>query len=294
MSTITPQKLAIYYSYPSLINGSAGNIDAAVTEFKKYHIVVLGSGLETAHPDHDNTIAIIQNPNIGGTKFYGYIDSTLSLDDIQTKIDQWSAMGVKGIFLDKFGYDFGNTRISQRQAIWSVHAVNLKAMVNAWDPNDAFSPNVNASNPTGLATRLGPNDYYLAESFAVMNGPYDDADYDSNGIKDFQDKAVKLQGYRTTYGTKIAAVATLGSDTFSQELADYSYFAAVLNGFDAWAFGEEFYSASSANLPFRTRKPVFGTKFTNAITTTGGILEHQSNVGIHIDTNAHTVANLLD
>jgi len=297
MASITPKKLAIYYSYPSLVNGASGNISTAVDVFSQYDLLVFGDGLQDpSHPDYSNTVAIVNHAGMTNTTIFGYIDSTLTLDAIQGKIDQWYVAGVKGIFLDKFGYDFGLTRQKQREITWCVQnkGSGLKVFVNAWNPDDVFSPTTNASNPSGLPTRLGSNDWYLAESFAVINGAYDDNDTDSNGIKDFQDKAVKMKNYNTTYGTKMAAIATLGSATFTQNLADYSYFSAVLNGLDAWGFGEEFFSAVSAQLPFRTRATFYGTKFTAPITTAGGILEHQTNIGIHIDTNAHTVDILLD
>lgn len=298
MSSITPKKLAIYYGWPSVVNGAGGDVNTASATFGQYEQVVFGDGLqETSHPDHANTVAIINHVALANTDVYGYIDSAQSLDAIQTKIDLWAVMGVDGIFMDKFGYDFGISRERQREIVWSIHekGTGLKAFVNAWNPDDAFSPAVHATyNPAGLATRLGSNDWYLAESFAVVNGAYDDADTDSNGIRDFQDKAVKAVSYRTTYGTKIATIATLGSATFAQNLADYSYFATVLNGLDSWGFGEEFFSASSAQLPFRTRIPFYGTHFTGPITTTGGVLEHQTNVGIHVDTNTHTVGILLN
>lgn len=291
---IIPQKLCIYFSYPSLVNGSAGNIPSASAVFSQYEQVIFGSGLEEVdHPDHANTVAIISS--LPDTTIFGYIDSTLSLDTIQTKIDLWKDMGCKGIFCDRFGYDFGLTRSSQRSIIWSIHAANLKAFVNCWNPDDAFSnvvvPYV---NPDGLVTRLNNKDWYLAESFAVINGSYDDADTDSNGIKDFQDKAAKMVAYRTTYGTKMAAVATLGSATFTQNLADYSYYIAALNKFDGWGMGEEYYSASSASLPFRSRTVFYGTKFTSGFTVIDGKLERKTNIGIHVDTNAHTINTLLD
>ncbi len=297
MTNITPKKLAIYYSYPSLVNGSGGVISSAVAVFSQYDLIVFGDGLqEPSHPDHSNTITIINDPLMANSKVFGYIDSTLPLDDIQDKIDQWENMGgIKGIFCDKFGFDFSVSRRRQREIIWSIHSKNLKAFVNAWNPDDVFSPTVDATyNPDGLATRLKNSDYYLAESFAVINGAYDDNDLDSNGVKDFQDKAVKMTSYKATYGTNMTAIATLGSATFSQNFVDYSYYAAVLNKMDAWGLGEEFYSAVSASLPFRTRTTFYGTHFTSAITTTGGILERRSNVGIHINTNDHTVNILLD
>jgi hypothetical protein len=298
MSNIIPKKLAIYYSYPSLVNGAAGNISAAVATFSQYDLIVFGDGLQlSSHPDNSNTISIINDPAMANVLVFGYIDSTLDLDTIQTNIDLWFDMGVKGIFCDRFGYDFGNSRQHQREIIWSIHAksTSFRAFVNAWNPDDAFSPAVDATyNPSGLATRLNNRDWYLAESFAVINGSYDDADSDSNGIKDFQDKAVKMNAYKTTYGTKMAAIATLGSATFVQNFADYSYYVATLNKFGAWGFGEEFYSASSAMLPFRTRATFYGTKFTSAISTAGGIIERQTNVGLHIDSVNHTINILLD
>jgi hypothetical protein len=299
MSNITPLKLAIYYSYPSLVNNSNGDVSAAAAVFSAYDILVLGSGLETPeHPDHNNTIAIINDPIMANCMVFGYIDATLSLDQIQSKTDLWYDMGnIKGIFLDQFGYDFGVNREKQRSIIWSIHnrASGFKAFVNAWNPDDVFSPAVDPiNNPLGLVTRMSKKDWYLAESFGVMNGAYDDTDSDNNGIKDFQDKAFKLINYRDTYKFSIAGGATLGSATFDQNLVDYSYFLTVLNRFNAFSFSEEFYSASSASLPFRTRKPFEGTKFSSQISTDAGILERRTNVGIHVDTNAHTVNILLD
>jgi hypothetical protein len=296
--TLPPKKLAIYYGWPSAVNAAGGDVNTAAAVFKDYHQVVFGAGLEdTSHPDHNNTVSIINHVDMANTEVFGYIDGTLALNAVQEKIDKWYTMGVKGIFIDRFGYDFGLTREKQREIVWSIHEKGtntLKAFVNAWNPDDVFSPAVHANNPGGLATRLGANDVYLAESFAVLNGAYDDADWNSDGKKDFQDKAEKATGYRTTFGTKIAAVSTYDNSAFDQNKADYSYFASVLNGFDSWGFGEEFFSASSASLPFRTRKPFYGTKFTGAINIVGGVYERNTNIGIHINTTAHTTDVLLD
>jgi len=279
------------------VNGASGNIAAAVAAFSQYDLLIVGDGLESpTHPDYANTVAILSNSGMANTAVFGYIDSTQTTDVVQGKIDQWSALNIKGIFLDKFGYDYGNTRQHQREIVWSTHNKNggLKAFVNAWNPDDAFSPAVDSvHNPGGLATELGANDYYLAESFAVNEGAYDDSNTNGTGVLDFQYKAQKMSGYNATYGTQMAAIATLGTATFVQNFADYSYFASVLNGFNAWGFGEEYYSASSCNLPFRIRATFYGTAFTGAITTVGGLYEHQTNVGIHVDTNAHTVNILL-
>jgi hypothetical protein len=292
--TLIPLKLAIYYGWLSSVNATF-TVSGAVGVFKVYDLLIVGAGLELpTHGDYTNTLAIINDPGMVNTKVFGYIDATQTLDVIQGQIDLWKLTGVKGIFLDKFGYDFGLTRDVQREIIWCVHAVNLIAFVNAWNPDDVFSPAVGPNNTNGLATRLNPTDWYLAESFAVKLGAYDDNDLDSNGIKDFQDKAVKMVNYQAIYGTQLAATSSYDNEAFDQHKLDYSYYASVLNGFNAYSFGEYLYSAVSAQLPFRTRTIFYGTKFTNAITTTSGILEHQTNVGIHVDTNSHTVNILLN
>lgn len=303
MSNITPKKLAIYYGWPSAVNGAGGDVATAVNTYKDYKLVIFGQGLENdSHPDHANTTAIINHPDMANTQTFGYVDATLDLDDIQVKIDLWGSMGVNGIFVDQFGYDYGVSRNKQRSIVWSIHHTHsgntdnhLKAFVNAWNADHAFGSDVDpVNNPTGKDTRLNSNDWYLAESFAVMDGNYDDSDYDANNVKDWQDKAIKLVNYRTQKGTKIAAVATGGNIPFDQSKADYSYYAAALNGFDAWGWGEEFYSASSASLPYHDRAAIHGNNFTGNITNTAGVLQRQTNVGIKIDTNTHQIGAILN
>lgn len=293
MSEIVTKKLAIYYGYPSSVNGTY-TVSGAVDVFMKYKIVVFGSGLENpSHPDYSNVVAIINDPLMKNTKVFGYVDSTLSLDVIQNNIDLWSNINVSGIFMDQFGYDYGLTRETQREIIWSIHEKGnnkLSAFVNAWNVDDVFGNNVDPiHNSSGLPTRMGPNDIYLAESFAVMNGQYDDSDIDNNGILDWQDKAIKMTNYKNTYGTKMASVTTWDSSPFDQNKMDYAYFASLLNNFDYYGFGEQYFSASSAQLPFRTRKTYHGTDFTSTITMSNGIYSRTTNVGIKLDTTNHTV-----
>src|SRR5437016_9884185 len=111
MSRIESKRLAIYYGYPSGVNGTF-TVPGAINVFKDYYLIVFGDGLEAvSHPDHANTVAIIAG--LTNSKVYGYIDSTLSITTLQTNIDNWALMGVAGIFCDRFGYDFGLTRAAQ-------------------------------------------------------------------------------------------------------------------------------------------------------------------------------------
>src|SRR5688500_8633894 len=45
---LSPRRLAVYYGYPSLVNGSGGDVERAVATFAAYDVVVFGDGLEFA------------------------------------------------------------------------------------------------------------------------------------------------------------------------------------------------------------------------------------------------------
>lgn len=298
MTDIVTKRLAIYYGYPSSVNGTY-TVSGAVDVFKKYKILVLGSGLEDpSHPDHNNTAAIISDPLMKGTKVYGYIDATQPLNIIQNKIDLWFNINVAGIFMDQFGYDFGLTRVKQREIIWSIHEKGnnkLSAFVNAWNVDDVFGTTIDPiHNPDGLPTRMNENDIYLAESFVVINGQYDDTDNNNDDIMDWQDKAIKMVNYRNSYGSKMAAITTWNTDPFDQSKMDYAYFASILYNLDYFGFGELYFSASDAQMPFRTRKVYYGNKFTGEIiSSAGGIFTRTTNIGIKLDTSNHTVNTII-
>lgn len=288
--TFPPEKLAVYYGWPSAVNGAGGSVPTAAAVFADYDAVVFGAGLEDpGHGDHANTVAIIADPQMVNTTVYGYIDATLTLNDIQGKIDLWEAMGVAGIFLDRFGYDFAVSRERQREMLWCVHCKNLKAFVNAWNPDDVFSSAVEPTyNPLGLDTRMGADDIYLAESFQVVNGDYD------TGVAAWQAKVGKMESFRTTFGSKMATVSTWDARPYEQAKWDYSYYSAAQRSFDLAGFGEEFFSASSASLPFRARKEIHGDRLVGSLVDVGGVLERQTNIGLQVDTNTFTVDELLD
>jgi len=291
---IIPKKLAIYYGYPSLVNGSS-TIQEAVDTFKVYDLIVFGAGLENIlHPDYLKTIQIINHQEMTQTEIYGYIDSTLSITNIKVKIDLWKLTGVEGIFCDQFGFDFGLNRNKQNQIVNYVHQKNLKAFVNAWDPDDVFDPSIKPNcNPNGELCKLGIDDWYLAQSFAIKLGQYDDIDTDTDGNTDWEEKAQKMINYKNTYLTKMATITTYDTSSYDQNKADYGYYASVIHNFDAWGFGEENFSAVSTLLPYRSRKIVIGTVFTTTINKNGNILERDTNGGISINTINHTISNIM-
>ena len=288
MTSLIPKKLAIYYGWPSVVNATY-TVNGAANVFKDYDTVVLGAGLENnLHGDHQNTIDIINHPDMVNTLCYGYINSTDSLSSNETKIDNWLSMGIDGIFCDNFGYDFGVTRSQQNDLVNYIHSKSLSAFVNAWEPDDVFSNNIVATyNPSGISHVLGADDYYLAESFQIINGGYQDTTF-------WKTKSDKMVNYKNIYGTKMATITTTDSTVFDQNKWDYSYMSAVLYNFDLVGWGELYYSASSGSLPFRIRADVFGDYFTgNIVEGPSDVFSRGTNVGIKIDTVNHTVDYLL-
>jgi hypothetical protein len=288
MSQIEAKTLAIYYGYPSSVNATY-TVPLAAAVFGQYDLVVWGATLEnTTHPDHLNAIAIIANPQMSKTKVYGYISSTDPIATNQTNIDNWAAMGVKGIFCDTFGYDFGVSRATQNQLVDYIHGKNLSAFVNAFNPDDAFSTDANPTyNPQRDACHLGTNDWYLAESYQIIDDVYDET---SNWIT----LSEAIQKYKCDLGIKVATITTTLTGLFDQNKFDYAYFSTLLYGFDASGWGEQDYSAITAQLPFRQRKKFYGKTYDPAgIKMQGDIFSIKTNVGFLVNTTTHTVDYLL-
>ena len=285
---VVSQKLAIYYGWPSAVNATYSPPLAAGV-FKQYNLVVFGAGLEDlSHPDHLNTIAIIADPQMVKTKVFGYINATDGFVINKPKIDNWTLMGVAGIFLDRFGYDFGVSRADQNQLVDYIHSQNLSAFVNAYFPDDAFSSNANATyNPQRDACHLGSNDWYLAESYQIINDIYDEA---STSIA----RSNLIKKYKSDTGVKVATITTTLSGVFDQNKFDYAYFSTLLFGFEASGWGEQDFSAITAQLPFRPRKKFYGTKYDSAgIEVNGNIISIKTNIGFELNTTTHKVDHVL-
>ena len=275
---INHKKLAIYYGWPSAVNATY-TVSAAIAVFKNYNILVFGDGLQdVTHPDHANTLAIIAG--IPKTKVYGYIDSVLSLETLRPKIDNWKEMGVAGIFCDKFGYDFGLTRANQNEIVDYIHSKNLSVFVNAYNPEDAFAPTSDA------ITHLGAKDWYLAESYQIINDEY-------QSVSEWKIRSEAMKKYKHAVGTSMAVITTTQSGVFDQSKFNYAFYSSLIYGFDAFGWGEQDYSASTAQLPFRQRPKIYGTEYTSDMIEEDGIFTRQTNVGFKVNTVTRTIDYLL-
>ena len=262
-----PARLAIYYGYPSLVNGAKGDIPKAVAAFSLYDVVVFGDGLEfTDHQssrvaqgdpaEHQKLVQIIAGMKRlnSGIRIYGYVPlgeyQHLSGNEIEQRIGLWKQMGVAGIFLDEASYDFGNVdRARQNKAVTYVHQQGLSAFVNGYFPDHIFSLENEPlygkgknKNPGHLPTALNANDLYLLESFQIRTGDYEDP-------AQWQERVKKVLDYRRKYGTQMFAITTAGSQPFDAQKLNYGWWSAWMNDLDGFGWGEPNFSASDNLLP---------------------------------------------
>jgi len=270
-----PARLAIYYGYPSLVNGSDGDVEKAASAFNNYDVVVLGDGLEFEdqqpgrYPqgdpaEHEKVRQIMSavrkhNP---ATRFYGYVclgeipwpkgqQTALSPKELEQRIQLWKKMGASGIFLDEAGYDFAAiTRKRQNLAVQMIHEFGLSAFMNAYFVDHLFSREDNLAytngqqkNPEGLAPLLDHGDLFLLESFEVKNGVYESAATAQARLK-------QALIYRQRYGAQIfATTTTTEQQPFNAEQFSYAWWTARIYGLDGFSWGEPNFAALSNTLP---------------------------------------------
>lgn len=291
-SPLPPGNIAIYYGFPSLINGSAGDLNAAAAVLNDYDVVVLGDGLQfpqftgamgqistptcdqNSHDDHDNTVTIIGALD---SAVYGYIaiggentfrkcppnpdPKPLSIAEIKARIDAWDAMGADGVFLDEAEYSFGVSRARQNEIVDYAHGLGLNAFMNTYHPDDAFSPAV-------VGTIVYSDGQLDGETSSVEMNPTGAATH--LGGADLY----LLEGFQVSLGAfedpndwvdrsdsaaayraqfgTLIATAATTGGSFDQGQLDYAWWSTFLYGFDFAGWGEQFFSASDSLLPFRT------------------------------------------
>lgn len=291
---LEPAHLAIYYGWPSLVNGAQNN-NAAATVFGEYDVVVFNQGLEEPpHGDHVKTKEIIQLLHANHTtKVFGYINgpqwntswSVTNMPPVnwQGHLDLWVAMGVDGIFIDEFGYDWGTTRVAQNAMLDAVHARGLPAFVNSWFIDHTFSsapdPVFPNGNPNSIPSHILATDLYLLESFTIIQGNYDTC------VRPVFDtwvtKADKALAYRQTFGTDMWAMTTADrlddAEVTVEERLSFAWHATAMYGLNGFGWTEPQFSASGPSqnqLPWRPRPepnpPVgIGTAYLNNVQHNG-------------------------
>lgn len=184
---VAPLKpLLVYYGHPIAYKG-LWNAAAIIAEIAaNFSVWVVGDTYgDPTHEEYATTTAIVSGVRSAGVRVYGYVPigqntSGLALAQMQTRVDQWTAIGVDGIFLDEFGFDYGNTRTRQKSIVDYVHGKDLPVCANAWmaedfmcdhvselpwPSNDWRYVNFTTGNPTNIALTRNTDDAYLIENF---------------------------------------------------------------------------------------------------------------------------------
>ena len=260
-----PKRLAIYYGYPSFVNGAAGDVEKAVRAFSTYDVVVFGDGVEFADQRPDRApagvgadenqkarsiiAALVQRRP--APRVFGYIclgdSQRLSESEIQRRVHLWKDMGVSGIFLDEAGYDWKIIdRKRQNAVVGYIHSLGLSAFLNAFYPKDLFSQeNLLGKNPDHAAPLLDGRDFFLLESFQVKNGAYED-------VAEWQKRVEQAVSYRAQYRSNIFATTTSQEHPpFDPQKFAYAWWSAWLYDLDGFGWGEPNFSVPAGTLPDR-------------------------------------------
>jgi hypothetical protein len=241
-------KLLIFYAYPSSINSTYDNQRAGAI-FSQYDLVVFPENAEQpTHLDHYNLVEIIKyikqyNPF---TKMFGYIptgnragiDKCYTVDEIYSKAQKWKDLGVHGIFLDEFGFDYNNDRTRQNDILDVVHSLGLIAFVNAWNPDDVFGGTTTIHWLNGI-------DWYLLESFGSVA---DGTNWYWVSSADVFYRAWQVKYQYSDFNINVAGVATVNTDDQAETVYKIMYVISTAYGIDAFNVAKAYYYALDVNL----------------------------------------------
>jgi len=252
-AAVTPKRLAIYYGYPSLVEGADGSVSHAVSVFGRYDVIVFGGRLDVGTPSPDLEIEsplvaqIIQRLHLRPQQpaIYGYVDlgrsPQLADADIVRRVDGWKRLGADGILLDEGGRDARVPRQRRAAAVRAVHERGLSALMNAFNPDDLFD--TRNPKPAGDPGELGARDALLIEAFAVENSIVQPRDTAAK-------RAAAAIKWRQRTGIKVYAVTTTVPGRFDASAVVYAERLAADLGIDAFGWGEPNFSLDT-NLPWR-------------------------------------------
>lgn len=183
------KSLLIYYGYP-IAYKSIWTTEGVIGEISKYDYFVCGDTYQQpTHEEYASTTTIVAGVRALKTKVYGYVPIGVNTEnrpmaDLKVAVDQWVALGVDGIFLDEFGFDYAVTRSRQIEITDYVRSKGIPYCANAWTfedvvcankselpwpTNDWRYVNFTTYNPTNLPLVFDSTDSYLIENFCFDN-----------------------------------------------------------------------------------------------------------------------------
>ncbi len=222
------------FMYGNLSNiGDQGSPAHSVETLNKFPYLVCDEPGLLAAREKYVTDAIKSNVKIFGYNAMGGTPLP-EMATLKAVVDRIAAEGWYGVFLDRFGYDYEETRARQNEIVDYVHSKGLKCFANGNLINDVLGNVVDpVHNPTGDATHLGAADWVLLESFLVNNSGY------LTDIYAALEKYNKAKNYQASLGVKIGCLSyKRNATTWEQAASDatLSYLTALAYGFDGWWF----------------------------------------------------------
>lgn len=220
--------LLVYYGWPIAYLG-LWDAPAIVNRIaSRYTHWIVGDGYQNpGHSEYASTNQIVDGVRSKGVRCFGYVPLGVSpganrtIATLKTAIDQWYTLGVDGIFLDEFGFDYSVTRERQKEIIDYAHGKGLPIIANSWvfedfvcdtlaetgwSSGDWRYGNFATYNPTNLALTRWPNDGYLIENFCI-------ADTGRLGYAEFEQRVVDIRARNQTKNVQLHALAVLPEPT---------------------------------------------------------------------------------
>jgi hypothetical protein len=235
-----PAPMPLVYGNLSNIHNK-NDVIYSIKVLKNFPYIICSEPGKLSYKSKRVTEAIRQN-----TKMFGYINigpenplegrenwKFANPNIIKTEIDRIAAMGWYGVFIDQFGYDFGETRKKQNEIVDYAHSKGLKCMANAWLPQDAMGSEYNSvGNADSIPSHLGKGDWYVLESFLMNNSSYKT---NKNSI----DRYIKAKALAAEKGINILGISYKREDiTWNNASTDIklSFFLAQCLDLDGWWF----------------------------------------------------------
>jgi hypothetical protein len=312
MSQTTPKSLLIYYGFPSKIN-SVGTLQAAADTFSRYRYVVWPDNMENAIINPTETPKnkqIFNLINSNTTKVFGYISLSmktggpkLSQNAIRAKIDLIYTFGVRGILFDECGYQDDVSRARVDSSVRYAHSKQMSIIANTIYPQEIFSNAYHATwNPNSMPTPFTNQDFYLFESYTIINGDYFRFQGENGSQYDeweyWQAKSDSIRKYEQIVGYKTFSVTTPEyNSTYNAQKFHFAWFCAWLNGHEATGWGEQNFSSdvagnTSRNIALFRNRPIIvnsGNKFISGFIKQGNNYLRYTNTGkIQVNTASKT------
>lgn len=188
---------AIYYGWPSYVNGANENVSRAIAAFDGYGVVVFGD--DTATSEGDPLAApIMAGVAARGGVPYGYVtvgvndgEPNHSMAELRERLDAWQRLGVRGVLLDCAGADYGVTRSRFDAVVQYTHSLGMNVLANAWNPDDVLA---------GSQT-MRPGDGYLGENDVLSDGRFLSPD-------SYRPKLARMAKYKAKLGITLYETST--------------------------------------------------------------------------------------